>query len=60
MKTRILVNLKKAQKHAILTTNIFDILHVDAMEIEDKLISSKSQTQPKEKKKITHILPPDD
>ena len=58
MKTRILVNLKKAQKHAILTTNIFDILHVDAMEIEDKLISSKSQTQPKEKKEdYSHTSP---
>ena len=52
--------LKKAQKHAILTTNIFDLLNVDAMEIEDKLLSSKSQTWSKEKIKITHTLPPDD
>ena len=41
---------KKAQKHAILITNILKIfLDVNAMEIEDKLLSSKSQTQLKEK-----------
>ena len=38
----------------------FGPLDVDAIEIYVRLTSSKPQTHPKEKVKITSILPPDD